>query len=69
MYILNFWVTFKANDQPKWVKKEDVIWYEHVRETGTGAGAMTCTNNHQKYRRYREELDGAVDESKGHGEH
>ena len=40
-----------------------------MRETGTGAGAMTCTNNHQKYRRYREELDGAVDESKGHGEH
>ena len=52
------------------MKKEDIIWYEHVRETGTGA--LTCVDkkadNHQKYRRYREELDGVVDERKGDGE-
>ena len=41
-----------------------------MRETGTGA--MNCVDkkadNHQKYRRYREEVDGAVDERKGDGE-
>ena len=48
------------------MKKEDIIWYEHVRETGTGA--LTCVDkipdNHQKYRRYREELDDVVAERK-----
>ena len=51
-------------------EKEDIICYEHVRETGTGA--LTCVDkeadNHQKYIRYREELDGAVGERKGDGE-
>ena len=43
------------------MKKEDIVWYEHSREAGTGA--LTCVvkkaDNHQKYRRYREEPDGA----------
>ena len=42
-----------------------------MRETGTGA--LTCvdkkSDNHQKYRRYQEELDGAVDERKCDGDH
>ena len=51
------------------MKKEDIIWYEHVRETGTGVREnWYCVDkkadNHQKYRRYREELD----ERKGDGE-
>ena len=41
-----------------------------MRETGTGA--LTCVDkkadNHQNYRRYREELDGAIDERKCDGE-
>ena len=40
-----------------------------MRETGTGA--LTCldkkADNHQKYRRYREELDGVVNERKSAG--
>ena len=38
------------------MKKEDIVWYEHSREAGTGA--LTCVvkkaDNHQKYRRYRD---------------
>ena len=41
-----------------------------MRETGTGAltGVDKKADDHQKYRRYREELDGAVDERKDDGE-
>ena len=40
-----------------------------MRETGTGALTYVDNKaNNQKYRRYREELDGLVDERKGDGE-
>ena len=52
------------------VKNEDIIWYEHVRETGTGAmtGVDKKADDRQNYMRYGEELDGAVDERKDDGE-
>ena len=41
-----------------------------MRETGTGAmtGVDKKADDPQKYRRYPEELDGAIDERKGDGE-
>ena len=67
------WVSFKAKDQPQWVKNENIILHDYVWKNGPVQHAMTCVDKKaddrpKYYRSYREELDGAVDESKGGGE-